>query len=64
MGNTDKKDIQKRPDIRRGETAVIFAIVMGLLLGVLIRNIRIGVIIGVIIGLVIILMGWLRTFRK
>jgi hypothetical protein len=55
---------QRKPDLRRGEIAFIFAIVLGLLLGIFIRRIRIGLIIGVALGLIIVLSGTLRSPRK
>ncbi len=55
---------QKKPSIRRGETAFIFAIVIGLIIGILIKRIRIGILIGLVIGFVIILLGWTRINKK
>ncbi|HEX5652165.1 MAG TPA: hypothetical protein VFX58_03770 [Chitinophagaceae bacterium] len=54
----------RKPSIRRGEMAFIFAIILGLLLGILIKRIRIGIMIGLGLGLLIVLTGWLRTTRK
>ena len=55
---------QKKPDVRRGETAFIFAILLGLALGILIKRIRVGIMIGIVLGFLIVLTGWLRTTRK
>lgn len=54
----------KKPDVKRGETAFIFAIVLGLVIGVLIKKVRIGLLIGLVLGIVIVFTGWLRTTRK
>lgn len=55
---------QRKPSIRRGEMAFLFAIVLGLVLGILIKKIRIGIIIGIILGIIILFTGWLRTTRR
>ncbi|MCZ2460069.1 MAG: hypothetical protein LC128_10660 [Chitinophagales bacterium] len=55
---------EKKPDIRRGEVAFIFAIVLGLLLGIFIRRIKIGLLLGLALGLVIFFLGALRSSRK
>jgi hypothetical protein len=55
---------QRKPDVRRGEMAFIFAIILGLALGILIKRIRVGIMIGIVLGFLIILTGWLRTTRK
>jgi hypothetical protein len=55
---------QKKPDVRRGEMAFIFAIILGLVLGILIKRIRIGLLIGLVLGFMIVLTGWLRTNRR
>jgi hypothetical protein len=55
---------EKKPSIRRGEMAFIFAIIIGLVVGVLIKKVRIGIIIGVILGVMILMTGWLRVRRK
>ena len=55
---------QRKPSIRRGEMAFIFAILLGLVLGILIKRIKIGIMIGVVLGFIIVLTGWLRTTRK
>ncbi|HSU28476.1 MAG TPA: hypothetical protein VLJ68_08850 [Chitinophagaceae bacterium] len=55
---------ERKPDLRRGEMAFIFAIVLGLILGILIKKVRIGILIGVILGVLIIMTGWTRTTRK
>ena len=54
----------KKPDVRRGEMAFIFAIVLGLVLGIIIKKVRIGILIGLTLGIIIVLTGWLRTKRK
>ena len=53
-----------KPDTRRGEVAMLFAIVLGLLLGIFIRRIKVGLIIGIVLGLLIVLGGVLRASRK
>ncbi|HYC41348.1 MAG TPA: hypothetical protein VEB63_12765 [Chitinophagaceae bacterium] len=55
---------RKKPDIRRGEVAFLFAIVLGLVIGILIRRVRIGILIGLGLGLLIVFTGWLRTRRR
>jgi len=55
---------EKKPDIRRGEIAFIFAIVLGLLLGLFIRRIRVGLIVGVGLGLIIVFLGATRSSRR
>ena len=55
---------ERKPDIRRGEMAFIFAIVIGLLLGLAIRRIKIGILIGIALGLLIVFTGALRSSRK
>ncbi len=55
---------EKKPSIRRGEMAFIFAIVLGLALGIMIKKIRIGILIGIVLGILILMTGWLRTTRK
>ena len=54
----------RKPSVRRGEMAFIFAIILGLLLGILIKRIRIGIMIGLVLGFLIVLTGWLRATRK
>jgi F0F1-type ATP synthase assembly protein I len=55
---------ERKPDIRRGEMAFIFAIVLGLLVGIFIKRIRVGLIIGVALGLIIVVLGASRSSRK
>jgi hypothetical protein len=55
---------ERKPDIRRGEIAFIFAIVLGLLLGLFIKRIRIGLLIGVGLGLIIVFLGASRRSSK
>jgi hypothetical protein len=55
---------QKKPDVRRGEVAFIFAIVLGLLLGMLIKRVRLGLLLGAGLGLVIVFLGASRSSRK
>jgi hypothetical protein len=55
---------QKKPDVRRGEIAFIFAIVLGLLLGMLIKRVRLGLLLGAGLGLVIVFLGASRSSRK
>jgi Kef-type K+ transport system membrane component KefB len=54
----------KKPSLRRGEMAMIFAIVLGLVLGILIKRVKIGIIIGLIIGGAIVFLGWTRVNKK
>jgi F0F1-type ATP synthase assembly protein I len=54
----------KKPSIRRGEMAFIFAIILGLVLGILIKKVRLGIILGLILGSVIVFLGWLRVNKK
>jgi hypothetical protein len=53
--------IGKKPSVRRGELAFIFAIVLGLIVGIMIKRVRVGILIGVVLGFIIILTGWLRV---
>jgi hypothetical protein len=55
---------ERKPSIRRGEMAFIFAIVIGLVIGILIKKVRIGILIGLVLGIIIVLTGWLRTTRR
>jgi hypothetical protein len=55
---------EKKPNLRRGEMAFIFAIVLGLLLGLFIKRVRIGLLLGVGLGLVIVFLGASRSSRK
>jgi len=55
---------QRKPNVRRGEMAFIFAIILGLGLGLLIKNIRIGILIGLVLGLLILFTGWVRLTKK
>ncbi len=55
---------EKKPSIRRGEMAFLFAIVLGLVLGILIKKVRLGILLGVIIGGAIVFMGWVRTRKR
>ncbi len=54
----------KKPSIRRGEMAFIFAIVIGLVLGILIKRVRIGILIGLVLGFCIVLLGWSRATKR
>ena len=54
----------KKPSIRRGEMAFIFAIILGLVLGILIKKVRLGIILGLILGSAIVFLGWLRVNKK
>lgn len=56
--------VQKKPDVRRGEMAFIFAIVLGLAVGILIKRVKVGILIGLVLGFAIVLLGWLRTSRN
>lgn len=55
---------EKKPDVKRGEMAFIFAIIIGLALGILIKRVKVGILVGMVLGFLIILTGWLRTTRK
>ncbi|MEI9944529.1 MAG: hypothetical protein WDN26_09965 [Chitinophagaceae bacterium] len=55
---------QRKPNIRRGEMAFIFAIIIGLVVGILIKRVRIGILLGLIIGGGIVALGWMRSTRK
>jgi Kef-type K+ transport system membrane component KefB len=55
---------QKKPSLRRGEVAMIFAIILGLILGVLIKRVGLGIILGLIIGGTIVFLGWTRVNKK
>jgi hypothetical protein len=55
---------ERKPSIRRGEMAFIFAIVIGLVIGILIKKVRIGILIGLVLGVLIVMTGWLRVTRK
>jgi len=54
----------KKPDIRRGEIAFIFAIIIGLVIGILVKKVRLGLLIGLVLGSLIVFTGWLRTTKK
>jgi len=55
---------QKKPSLRRGEMAMIFAIILGLVLGLLVKRVKLGIILGLIIGVIIIFLGWTRVNKK
>lgn len=55
---------ERKPSIRRGEMAFIFAIIIGLVVGILIKRVKIGILIGLALGIIIVLTGWLRTKRR
>lgn len=54
----------KKPSIRRGEMAMIFAIILGLVLGMLIKRVKLGIILGLVIGSAIVFLGWARVNKK
>ncbi|MBN8687653.1 MAG: hypothetical protein J0M10_11555 [Chitinophagales bacterium] len=54
----------RKPDVKRGEMAFIFAIVLGLALGIMIKKIRVGILIGLVLGIMVVLTGWLRSRRN
>jgi len=54
----------KKPSLRRGETAFIFAIIIGLVVGILIKRVRIGILIGLVLGFCILFLGWTRVNKK
>jgi hypothetical protein len=64
MIETILMNTERKPNIRRGEMAFIFAIVLGLLVGIFIKRIRIGLLIGVVLGLIIVGLGVSRSTRK
>jgi hypothetical protein len=55
---------QKKPSLRRGEMAFIFAIILGLVLGILIKRVKLGIILGLVLGVAIVLLGWTRVNKK
>jgi hypothetical protein len=54
----------KKPSLRRGEVAMIFAIIIGLVLGILIKRVKLGIILGLVIGAAIVFLGWTRVNKK
>ena len=54
----------RKPSVRRGEMAFIFAIVIGLVVGILIKKVRIGILLGIVLGGLIVATGWLRSTRR
>jgi hypothetical protein len=62
--NNTNMSTEKKPNLRRGEMAFIFAIVLGLLLGLFIKRVRVGLLLGVGLGLVIVFLGASRSSRK
>ena len=54
----------KKPSLRRGEMAFIFAIILGLVLGILIKRVKLGIILGLVIGVAIVFLGWTRVNKK
>lgn len=54
----------KKPSLRRGEMAFIFAIFLGLVLGILIKRVKLGIILGLVIGVAIVFLGWTRVNKK
>jgi len=55
---------QKKPSLRRGEMAMIFAIILGSVLRILIKRVQLGIILGLIIGGAIVFLGWTRVNKK
>ena len=55
---------ERKPSVRRGEMAFIFAIVIGLVVGILIKKVRIGILLGIVLGGLIVATGWLRSTRR
>ena len=55
---------ERKPGIRRSETAFLFAIVLGLALGIFIKKIRVGLMLGLILGGLIVFTGWLRINKR
>ncbi|MGZ5220639.1 MAG: hypothetical protein ACXWC7_11185 [Chitinophagaceae bacterium] len=54
----------KKPSLRRGEVAFIFAIILGLVLGILVKRVRLGIILGLVLGAAIVFLGWTRVNKK
>jgi hypothetical protein len=54
----------KKPSVRRGEMAFIFAIILGLLLGILIKRVRLGILLGLVLGGAIVFLGWIRANKR
>jgi hypothetical protein len=54
----------KKPSLRRGEMAFIFAIILGLVLGIMIKRVKLGIILGLVIGTAIVFLGWTRVNKK
>jgi hypothetical protein len=54
----------RKPSIRRGEMAFIFAIILGLVVGILIKRVRIGILLGLALGGAIVFLGWTRMNKK
>ncbi|MBL7739309.1 MAG: hypothetical protein JNK14_08810 [Chitinophagaceae bacterium] len=59
-----KMATEKKPSIRRGEMAFIFAIILGLALGIIVKRVKLGILLGLIIGGAIVALGWLRSTRR
>lgn len=55
---------ERKPDNRRGELAIIFAVILGIALGTVIKRVRIGILLGLVLGLLIVAGSWLRSTRK
>jgi hypothetical protein len=55
---------ERKPSIRRGEMAFIFAILLGLAVGILIKRVRIGILLGLVLGGAIVFLGWTRMNKK
>lgn len=55
---------ERKPSIRRGEMAFIFAIIIGLVLGILIKRVRLGILLGMMLGGAIVFLGWMRANRR
>jgi hypothetical protein len=55
---------ERKPSIRRGEMAFIFAIILGLVVGILIKRVRIGILLGLALGGAIVFLGWARINKK
>jgi Kef-type K+ transport system membrane component KefB len=53
-----------KSQIKRSETAFIFAIILGLIIGILIKRVRLGIILGLILGGAIVFLGWMNAKKR
>jgi hypothetical protein len=54
----------RKPNVKRGEMAFIFAIILGLAIGIFFKRVRIGLLIGLVLGVLIVFTGLLRSTRR